>query len=103
MVELIQVTSIDELRKICSESKNPVLIKFSADWCGPCKVLHKDLIQCDKNITVCEVDVNCTAIRSLYTFRSIPYVVRVDKDLSTMGEVAGYSGLEQLFSSLGIE
>jgi len=32
-----EITDIANLQTLLSENKNIILLKFSADWCGPCK------------------------------------------------------------------
>ncbi|KAG0439506.1 hypothetical protein DMUE_2389 [Dictyocoela muelleri] len=102
MAKLIQITTINELKKICSESTIPVLIKFSAEFCPPCHMLHADLEKCDRDILVCEVDVKCTELRNLFKFKNIPYVVRLDKNASAICETTGYCDLNTFFSNLGL-
>jgi thiol-disulfide isomerase/thioredoxin len=34
-----QINSMDDFQKVLNENQNKVFIKFSANWCGPCKAI----------------------------------------------------------------
>jgi thioredoxin 1 len=40
------------------DNSDLVAIKFSATWCGPCKILRKKMESCSKNIIVVECDID---------------------------------------------
>lgn len=64
------------------------IIKFGADWCGPCKAMKpqmekfKKLIQ-ESNIEVLDLDIDAeenVELAQQYGVRSIPYTVFIKND-----------------------
>lgn len=75
---MIQITQ-KNYSEVVLKSKNPVLIDFYADWCGPCKMLSPILAgiaEKHPEITVvkCDVDAN-QELAMKFGVRSIPTVV----------------------------
>ena len=81
-------------------SDKPVLIDFSAEWCGPCKMIGPILEELapdmDGKIKIVKVDVdsnNQTAMN--YSVRSIPTLILI-KDGSVMGQHIGAASKAQI-------
>jgi thioredoxin 1 len=75
---MIQITQ-KNYSEVVLKSKNPVLIDFYADWCGPCKMLSPilaNIAEKHPEITVvkCDVDAN-QELAMKFGVRSIPTVV----------------------------
>jgi len=64
--------------------KNLVLLKFYADWCGPCKAMTpvvKAVLEGFPNIKLVEVDIEKkNDMVSQYSIRSIPTLVLLSDD-----------------------
>lgn len=61
------------------KSEKPVLVCFSAPWCGPCRMLQEAVDQVSKrssNIKVCKINIDDNpVIPSKYGIRSIPVMM----------------------------
>lgn len=69
-----------ELQKEVAEKKGLVLVKFSAEWCAPCKALRKTIEELSvKDFSVIEVDAGAddfdSDISAHYAVRNLPFVV----------------------------
>ena len=57
---MVEVKTVDELQKIINES-GVVLLKVSASWCGPCKLVREYVNEIEKergDVTFVDVDVD---------------------------------------------
>lgn len=99
------LTGNDEFQKRVVEEKQPVMVDFYADWCGPCRmaepVLNKLSDEFAGKATIVKVDVdnpdNQDLVRS-HQVMSIPTVVMYSggkeaaRDIGFIGE-DGYRGM----------
>lgn len=75
--------NLEEFKKVLEENEN-VVIKFSAEWCGPCKTLKPILDDlstqyCDK-VKFVEIDVeNSAELTSEYKVRNVPTIFYIKK------------------------
>ena len=51
-----KIITKDEFKKEVLESKEPVLVDFYADWCGPCKMLGPVMEEISKDHKVFKVN-----------------------------------------------
>lgn len=68
------------------------ILKFSATWCGPCKMMKPvvDKVQTDLQITIHEVDIDDEPQEATkYDVRSVPTFMKVDDDGNEIARVMG--------------
>lgn len=73
------------------------IIKFGADWCGPCKVLNKKL----EDFTDCEVvkyDVDEVEddLLQKYQIRNIPVTILVDENENEIQRWVGVFNVDEI-------
>lgn len=82
MIDIREITKIEDFDNFLSENQN-VCVKFSAEWCQPCKTLGQRLknIESEKigNFLFAEVDISendeCETIAEKYGVSSIPCMI----------------------------
>ena len=70
----------------------PKILRFTAPWCGPCKVIAPVLNRLAEELSldVQEIDVDKDPTLMLqYHIKSIPTVVILDRDEQEMGRMSG--------------
>ena len=71
-----KVITKDEFKKEVLESKEPVLVDFYADWCGPCKMLGPVMEEISKDHKVFKVNTDEEEELAMeYGIMSIPCVI----------------------------
>ena len=86
---MIKIRNKEELDKIIAESANKLcIVKFSADWCGPCKVLGNVIKQyiseyAPADVEFAEIDVDEVEEELLesYSVKSVPVLVYFKDEL----------------------
>ena len=83
-----RVKSREELRDILKSAENSdkraVLLKFSAEWCEPCKIMKKEIesVKDDlKDIEIVEIDVNdAEEIAELFRVGAVPTFMLIKRE-----------------------
>jgi thiol-disulfide isomerase/thioredoxin len=72
------------------------VLRFTASWCGPCKMLAKNLesIKTDLEIQVVDIDTD-TAMAQKYGIRGVPTLIMLDGDKEVKRNV-GVGSLKDL-------
>jgi thioredoxin 1 len=73
------------------------VIKFSASWCGPCKMLDKTLSTIETSIPISVVDIDSDpTLAAEYGIRSVPTLVMIDDDGNVSKRLTGNQPAEKL-------
>jgi thioredoxin 1 len=79
------------------------LLKFSAEWCGPCKALSKIMKEITFPYPVTEIDIDENIeLSSKYAIRSVPTLLLVDEEGFVIKKISGIMTKEKLTQELGI-
>ena len=82
--------------------KGPAIIKFSAKWCGPCKVakpIYEELATQYPTITFLEIDIDeMKDISKNYAISGVPTFILIDKDGTTKEPLRGFPGKTSLIN-----
>lgn len=88
-----------EAVEICKDLKQPMILIFSAEWCGPCKKLKQDITKYSdkfKDTTIVILDITKNAkLAKEYQVKSIPKSIFFDKEGNKTKEIMGYSNIEK--------
>ena len=73
------------------------ILKFSADWCQPCKILARNIEESDLSIQVENVDIDeQPEVAANYRIRSIPTLVLVDETGELISRTMGVKTGQQI-------
>ena len=73
------------------------VLKFSASWCGPCKMLAKTISTIESPIEIEEVDVDQNrSLAEQYKVRGVPTLVMIEDDNEIKRKVGALSKDELL-------
>ena len=111
-VDLVHWTPISMASAAAARSHRPILYEFSAEWCGPCHVLEREVFMDaslagkinDRYIAVKVVDrqreegSNSAEVQQLmdrYGIRAFPTVIIASSDGQVRDKVLGYTGRDK--------
>ena len=90
-----KITSKDFQKEVI-DSKEPVLVDFYADWCGPCKMLSPIMDEISKNHKVFKINVDEEEeLAASYGIMSIPCVIAF-KDGKELNRSIGLKPKEEI-------
>ena len=88
---------LDEAKLIATRTKKKIFIDFMASWCGPCKMMDRDVFHTEeflalgKKMIFCKVDIDLNpALAEQFGVNAIPNMFVVRPDGSVVGSVLGY-------------
>lgn len=117
-IKLNWIPTYDEALEISKKENKPILLYFTgSDWCGPCKVLDKELFHTekfkelsDKNLVLLEVDIprkhdllspdkisENLYLKEKYRVNSFPTLLFVNHKGKKISEKSGYVITEYYF------
>jgi len=77
------------------------ILYFTADWCGPCKMIKPQLLETANQIPITFIDVDTNAhTAQQYNITSIPCAVLIDVNGNTLGKLTGPSVSKQSIINL---
>lgn len=94
--EKIKVINKKEFKKEVLGSKEPVLVDFYADWCGPCRMMGPVMEEVSKEYKVFKVNTdNEEELAAEYGIMSIPCVIAF-KDGKEINRSIGYVSKDKI-------
>ena len=72
------------------------VLRFTASWCGPCKMLAKTLEQIETNIPIEVIDIDANPeIATEYGIRGVPTLVMMEDNVATK-RIVGNKTIQEL-------
>ena len=88
---------LEEAKLIASRTHKKIFIDFMASWCGPCKMMDRDVFHTEeflalgKKMIFCKVDIDLNpALAEQFGVNAIPNMFVIRADGSVVGSVLGY-------------
>lgn len=98
------LASYDKAMAAAKTNKKPVLLKFSAEWCGPCKEMKQGMGEDRfaatwKKVNLVEVDVDAAEneklVEKYHPEGGIPFVLILRPDGTRIADQMGFEGPSQ--------
>ena len=100
--------SLEAAAKKSAISGKPVLVKFEADWCAPCKQLSKEFEkpafeEISESVILVRIDIDRQSdVADDYDVESIPHVMLIDGNKEIVAEKIGFDGIDKWLSLIHI-
>ena len=110
MIEIRKITNEEELTDfLFTDAEKKHLLKFGAEWCGPCKMLEQTLKRLDgnkvKDVLFGEVSIDSDETEDLaaeYNVKNIPVLIAFEKN-EELGRLVGAQTENSIYGLLGVE
>lgn len=101
------LTDLDEAKKVAAKSGKKIFVDFFAVWCGPCKLLDKEVFTTakfkalGKKYVFLRIDVDRQkSIAEAYKIEAMPTQMVLDKDGQILKSTVGYANPSAFFQWL---
>lgn len=98
--KLVWAKSVEEANKLAAKDGKFVVLKFEAEWCGPCQLMKKEafndpaVVEKLKDAVIVSVDTDkreTMALQQKYQVSGIPRLVFTDSNGKAFGDIMGYN------------
>lgn len=100
-------TDINEAMKVAATTNKKIFVDFMATWCGPCKMLDREVLQKSdfkkygSKLVLLRVDVDAQAdVAKKYNITAMPTQMVLDSKGNVLGQTVGYGGPGAFYSWL---
>ncbi|RYG45047.1 DUF255 domain-containing protein [bacterium] len=100
-------TNLEEAKKAAKAGNKQIFVDFMAEWCGPCKLLAKEVFPTQefkalgKKLVFLQIDVDRQpAVSKAYKIEAMPTQMVLNKDGGIVGSTVGYGGKQPFFDWL---
>lgn len=97
-------TDLDEAKVIAAKSGRKIFIDFAAEWCGPCKMLEREVFTTEefkalsKKYVFLRIDTDLQpTVAASYKIEAMPTQIVAKADGSEIGRTVGYGGAAAFF------
>jgi len=94
-MEMITITDSKKFNEFLKTSQTPVIVDFSASWCGPCKILTPILEKMSdniKNVSFVKIDVEKVSdLSEKYNITGVPTLIFFKNELEVKRIVGAVS------------
>lgn len=98
---------LEEAKRVAAKTNRKIFVDFMATWCGPCKMLDKEVLQTEdfkkmsKKFVFLKIDVDAQKeVAQAYSIEAMPTQMVLASDGSVVGKTVGYGGAAAFYGWL---